>query len=591
MKKTFNLFQTKTFLKYLITILFILLAGSLFLLKSNPYKIPLEPKKKNKSAEIKNFIDKADTFYDNNKLDSSFYYYNKALLFCDSNIDSDDYVYILSSMADIQAIYSDYISSEATLTKVLPYLKNVKNPRIVRNVYSYIANNYYNTYDYSNAILYHKKALKLPGTPFKKSLILTDIAIVYIQEKKYQKAADLLEILASKKIIYNKDLAVSDRHHAFVLNNLAFCYFNLENPKALNLYQQSLKTSIQLKDDFGLIHVYKYFSIFHQKDNPQLAKEFAKKSYTKACIINSATNKANSLAQLIQTCEGNELKKYSLAYIKIIDSITTGRRKAKNQFAQIKYDFKKDKVENLHLKSQKIENELQLERQKKRNIILYIIIIFTLVLIIFLYLHLTSKGKREKNEAVYKSEMRISKKLDDELANDVSSALAFAENEDLELRENKERLLNNLDTIYSRTRNISKENSPITTDENYAIALKEMISEFKTSDINILLNGLDTIPWNQIDKNKKITVYRVLQELFLNMKKHSQASLVSINFKIKNKSIAVNYTDNGVGLNNKNIILKNGLQNVESRIKTINGTIIFDINSKKGFKLSFDFPI
>ncbi len=36
-------------------------------------------------------------------------------------------------------------------------------------------------------------------------------------------------------------------------------------------------------------------------------------------------------------------------------------------------------------------------------------------------------------------------------------------------------------------------------------------------------------------------------------------------------------------LGNHNFILKNGLQNVESRIKTINGTITFDKNSDNGF--------
>lgn len=30
-----------------------------------------------------------------------------------------------------------------------------------------------------------------------------------------------------------------------------------------------------------------------------------------------------------------------------------------------------------------------------------------------------------------------------------------------------------------------------------------MISEFKTQEINIFVRGLDTIPWKQIDKNKK----------------------------------------------------------------------------------------
>lgn len=118
-----------------------------------------------------------------------------------------------------------------------------------------------------------------------------------------------------------------------------------------------------------------------------------------------------------------------------------------------------------------------------------------------------------------------------------------------------------------------------------------MISGFKTPNINILSNGLSEILWNQIDKNKKIIIYRVLQELFFNMKKHSDATLVSVTFKIVNKNIVIGYTDNGLREKNNPIIFKNGLQNVESRIKTINGTIIFDDYSHNSFKLSFTFPL
>ena len=59
-----------------------------------------------------------------------------------------------------------------------------------------------------------------------------------------------------------------------------------------------------------------------------------------------------------------------------------------------------------------------------------------------------------------------------------------------------------------------------------------MISGFKTPELNILLNGFDLILWNEINKNKKIILYRVLQELFFNMKKHSEATLVVLLLKL-----------------------------------------------------------
>ena len=162
--------------------------------------------------------------------------------------------------------------------------------------------------------------------------------------------------------------------------------------------------------------------------------------------------------------------------------------------------------------------------------------------------------------------------------------MAFVENKNLSLAENREHLLNHLDTIYSRTRDISKENCTITTDENYIVLLKEMISGFSTSNINIILNDLDNISWNEINKLKKITIYRVIQELLVNMRKHSEASLVGINFKATDKSIVINYTDNGKGIDTEKIIFKNGLSNVESRIVKLKGNIDISTNPDLGFK-------
>ncbi|WP_159260352.1 hypothetical protein [Tenacibaculum maritimum] len=71
------------------------------------------------------------------------------------------------------------------------------------------------------------------------------------------------------------------------------------------------------------------------------------------------------------------------------------------------------------------------------------------------------------------------------------------------------------------------------------------------------------------------------------MKKHSKATLVVITFfKLKN-SIKVQYKDNGIGA--KEAVIKNGLQNMETRINSIEGSIIFETEEEKGFKSVFQF--
>ncbi|OXA84849.1 hypothetical protein B0A73_18365 [Flavobacterium hibernum] len=554
-------------------------------------KNEIQIKKKDNTAQIKKLMDKADVLFDTYKFVNSYYYYNEAQLLCDTKTDYVDYVYALTCMASVEQTLGDYTASEILLTKTLPHLKKIKKPRFAANVYSQFGANYYYTYDYNNSLLYYTKALHLKTSYYRKIVALNSISLNYLKQKKYKLAESILIPLSKLKVIYKKDPFINDDEYSRILDNLGLCYSEQGKPEALDYYKRSLAIKLRLKEYNGLIYNYLHFAEYFQKSDPSLAKTYALQAYELSNKLNDNTTKLQSLKLLTKTSQGSDVKKYTLKFIQLADSITTLKKKSKKQFARIKYYSSQDKSENLQLKDEKVTNDLYLERQKKRNIISYIIIIFTVIFSLFLYLYLKLKGRKEKNEEILKSEMRISKKLHDELANDLYQTRAFAQNKDLEQNENKENLLNNLEALYSKTRNISKENSLIPTNEFYHIALKEMISGFKTPNINILLNGLSEILWNQIDKNKKIIIYRVLQELFFNMKKHSDATLVSVTFKIVNKNIVIGYTDNGVREKNNPIIFKNGLQNVESRIKTINGTIIFDDHSQNSFKLSFTFPL
>ena len=82
---------------------------------------------------------------------------------------------------------------------------------------------------------------------------------------------------------------------------------------------------------------------------------------------------------------------------------------------------------------------------------------------------------------------------------------------------NKEVLLHHLDTIYTRARNISKENNEVRTDALYEEQLRTMISTYASNDIHVILQHFDgvSLKWN---RETKIVVFRTLQELMVNMK-------------------------------------------------------------------------
>jgi hypothetical protein len=67
--------------------------------------------------------------------------------------------------------------------------------------------------------------------------------------------------------------------------------------------------------------------------------------------------------------------------------------------------------------------------------------------------------------------------------------MAFAETQDYRPHEIR-KYFSNLDTIYSRTRNISKENISVETGPAFLSDFKEMMTDFNTHEVNVIANGL-----------------------------------------------------------------------------------------------------
>ena len=145
----------------------------------------------------------------------------------------------------------------------------------------------------------------------------------------------------------------------------------------------------------------------------------------------------------------------------------------------------------------------------------------------------------------------------------------------------QESVLDDLEGIYNRTRDISKENSAIEVGENFNELINDLLFTYKSHTVNVITRNSSKIDWDVIPDIKKTTLYRVLQELMTNMRKHSEASIVVLNFNQLNTKITIDYTDNGVGCD---LVKGNGLLNTENRIKSINGTLTFTSQINKGFK-------
>ncbi|WP_347343862.1 ATP-binding protein [Flavobacterium sp. LC2016-01] len=512
---------------------------------------------------------------------TAFYNLNKSKIAFENSKDSANLVYNLILMANIQQINGDYYGSRETLTEALPYVKK-------KDVYSAAINNFFGIADkelsnYDDAIYYYNEGLKDCSDSLCKESILNNIAVVYINQKKYDKAIKIFESILNTK--GSGDQFINSK--AGILDNYGYALFKKGlNEKGFSFMKQSLDLRQRNIKDYGSIENNLHLSEFHSNTQPQKSKQFALNAYETATKIHSIDERLKALSFLMTNNSVTNKTEYIQKFIFLNDSILKVRNNFKNKFAKIKYDSKKEKDENEKLRLEKAVAQKDSEKEK-------IVFIGTLIILLFLlaYLkkHYDNRNRIGKIKTAYDTETRIAKDIHDELANDVFDTITFTQTQSLTAENNTGILLQKLNHIYTRVRGISRENNDIDTGANYSRNLKEMLSTYSDNNINVSINGVEKINWDLIEELKKITIHRVLQELMVNMKKHSEASVVVLKFETGSNKIFINYSDNGKG-SEKSKIIKNGLQNMENRILSVKGAITFETEPQKGFKVKITMP-
>ncbi len=463
---------------------------------------------------------------------------------------------------------------ETSTIKALSFLDVIKNNLLTKDARERLLNQlgilYRKLEDFNNSNKFYTQALKLNNDNFlAKMAIINNIANNFADQGHYDKAINELHKYYSNVL----DIKNSNAKATY-LDNIGYYQSKLNNSNALKNMEMALDIRLLLKDLTGLFSSYRHLSLYYSnKSNKEKALKYSKKAKNISDSLNSPIFQQEALKLNLRLENNSNFKKF----IELNESIEKENQLRKNKFAAIKYNVsEKEKIINekeLLLKS----SELEKEKEKKFKLIYLFIGVSGFLISIFTFFIIKSKHKKEKIQQVYITETRISKKIHDEVANDVYRVIT-------KLQENssiKENILDDLDNIYSRTRDISRENSAFDVNDHFEVTLNDLFISYKNDDINIITKNIPKINWNAIEALKKITLYRVLQELMVNMKKHSQATNVALTFNEFNNKINITYSDNGIGCKIKK---GNGLLNMENRIKSIKGTIIFESEINKGFK-------
>ncbi len=520
-------------------------------------------------------------------LDSAFYHFYKAeKIYSTYNHtnDLDTLVYshgrVLIDLAKLFRKVKNYNESEALTIQAIEKFELSGNATYLPLSYTNLGIISKQVGNYENAILYFQKSIEHTKNTDKEILYTiignNNIGTTYKSQEKYEMAKKHY-----KKVLKHKDFLKKDsRRFALLIDNLA--YVNFLSKDTTNL-PKDFFTALEIRDSIndknGIttsnLHLTEYYQSIG-KDS--IAIQYAEQAKNVSLETNENDDLLQSYKLLSELGDTKSKLYYAKAHIQLTDSILKQERTYRDKFARIRFDT--------------AQKEQQIKEVKGQNTLyllgICLVMIFTGFIIYFSRQrtqYLSQQNKMVQFQASYETETRIAKRLHDELGNDIFQTI-------LQYQDNPHhpQIIDRLNTAYSKARDISRENNDFETDKNYPKELRNMLQNYTQNNIRLVLKGFDNIPWNNFQAPIKITIYRVLQELMTNMQKHSTADLVALVFSNTNNLLTINYSDNGLGMTEKQVGLKNGLSNAKNRIHAIQGTLIIDAEKDKGFKAEIQIP-
>ena len=552
---------------------------ALSLYKKNMYaealkkSFPLYEKSKKQDNLIFSYLISSligDIYYKTNNYDKSLTFYKKAIVpfrkrtFFDNDFfitkgDSINY-FLGKTYLQIGSLYQKkYVNdkkSELNLkdSAIYYYTKLENLDTNSKKVLRYKAVSYYNLSGifqrdtlYKKAVEYALKAVNIHKENNDKinwSSSLNNLGNVYISSKEFKKAKDLY--LEGINLIENNNSQKSVKVKANLYYNLAWAMRNLKDYKA-----------------------YDYQELSYEIEDSQREKEIRK------IIEEVTTNHKENLEQqkinLVKEqrkLEETQQAKTTLLFgalsllVIVISGVVIYNYKLRQSNLQLKLS------ESDLLQQQSIE-KLKSDAQIK-------------------ILNATIDGKETER-----------KQIAETLHDNVSALLSSA---NMHLSATKKQFNGDTPQEIEKTRQIILEASQKVRDLSHNLissillkfgleyALKDVVKKYSNSELKFEVKANNINRYNQ---EFEIKIFNVIQELINNIIKHSNASNAEIILKVENNQLTILVKDDGVGFATSSSSINDGigLNQIEARIKMMNGKLAIDSEPDKGTEVFILVPI
>ena len=555
---------------------------------------------------------KAGYFRKNKIYDSAYYYYIKAETFYKKTKDQYGLAVVYKNKSQIQFKFDDYTGADLSAQRAYKYFKNKDYKRFEEDVLLTIGNSNHNLRNYKKAIESFKKAIFLiekyklkDKTISLTATCLNDIGNAYREQKKYSEAMQYFNLALKEKNLIKEDPVI----YGYLLNNLSYCKLQLKDYSG---FPNLLFKSIDLlnNDDDGIrestvsyIYLSNYYYAIKDTLKSQLyadrALEIAKKFKSPYYYLTALSN-AGSV-------NSKKAPQYIKEYHEKNDSLLFIERNARSQYYKIQLDTdeitqEKDKAINqkwiitaiagvlilfvllilIITRQRAKQKELHLlQEQQKANEEIY---------------HLMLTQKTKEDEAKKNEKKRIARELHDGIMNKLSSTRLnlsiLANKKDKDTVQKCLIYVNEITQIETDIRTISHDlNQDIfQKEDSYTKMLEDFVTEQnKTSKTHYELEVDSNIDWNTVSSEIKMHLYRIIQEASHNINKYAQAKKAIISLILDKPNICMAITDNGIGFDTSIPSKGIGLQNMQARVKSLNGK--FNISSKRRANTSVNIAI
>jgi len=525
-------------------------------------------------------------------------------------------------MGNAHVAQSEYPKALQYYLKSAAYFEKVQDSVRLSSVINGIGAAYEKNGNDSLSLKYFYKAFHLSktmGDKRRSALALNNLANIYKRRGDAKKAL----FFQNKAVAYLNPNDIP--YYALAQVNLANILMdNNQSKKAQNIFEIILNTTDLSQDAYTFINAKKGLGfIAFEEQNYAKASIMMEEAYNVATQNEFFELRYEIMGELInaysQTGQDKKGLEMSIEYLKIRDSIFSNERDKNLSNAIQKYEVaKKDK--------EIVEQKLQLEEQTKvRNWLILgsiFIVFFALLIYFFLIKRITyQKLIRHQSKALQKQKIaeieqhtkvislnsmiegqeaersRIAKDLHDGLGGLLSTVKAYFTSFPVDLTNTKDSKIYHkmnamIDEACGEVRRISHNMMPHSLSllglEETIIGLGESLRQ---NNIQTKIE-VGSIPF-ELEDTKKIMIYRLIQELVSNIRKHANAENVLIQLLVHNDIMNITIEDDGYGFDQKNLPKKDGLgvNSVISRVNYLNGKIEYDCQINKGCSVNIQIPM